>query len=1015
MFNSNTTWQSNLAQIPVTGNPTTVILDEPTSAIDPYSRRGIWDVILNHRHQSTCLVSTHYMQEADILGDRIAIINHGRLKCSGTTMYLKSKYGSGFFLNLTHSVGGMDPKKLEEQLLELLPLTENQSGTVRLASAEQNETSYSIDLESARSEQMVDVFQFLETTGKEQLGVDAFGISESTMEQVFFKVATDEYEEEVGTKPVENETAALLKPEEQTVGNNTSDFSLEATISSQHASLLYRLCLQFAAVIIKRFHMARRSKAGLFFQLIMPLFFVSLMILMDGLIKELARGGERDEMHLWKHDMKKPTVFYSGPKNAPVISSLLNFGLGTRCSTNSKTFNKSSCSLIENVTLPMAVQEKYPKVACSCNSCPNDAVNTAETIHLQTGDLLINLANTNVTDYLLKLNDFDLVGGIEWLNDSSFVDKSLLKGSGINLWDLSWFGFGGSGDVKELDKESFMKESDSKLAFDNPFTTENVFHLMSHTSKYLDLLTMTASPMDVVIAGTEYPLEGRRPTTREMDTRFMSLSFLNAYYNVLLRAKLSTNGRIDAQEYSMTLSTEEVSMTSDDVSMAVAMTVGTLAMISTIALIMPTFNALIITTDERMAGLKQLQFLMGLNRFVYWVANFAWDMALFMVSTSFMVALMACFPRIFDVNLLHFMYVALAFGCGMILAGYLMSLYLSRAHTAVMLEFIFAPFFTVASIVLYYFRDRDWQPTVVDMLTFLPPYFVGDSVMLMGILKYLPNAPALFSWEILGKRFTFCGIWSLAMLCLLFLFESGAWDAIRCAGADCQGSNAYRKAARSYPQLRPDQLDEDVVQEDQQCDRNSLANVSAEKRLLVVNRLSKAFDNKLAVDQVSFQVQPGECFGLLGMNGAGKTTLFKMLTGYHRRTAGTVRLNDNSLFSMVGGRAKPRRQISYCPQENVLFESLTPIEHLHYFGRIRGLTGGVRQEKIADVVKEVGLDEHKDKQSRALSGGNKRKLNFAISVLDTPDLLLLDEMTTGMDPKARKAAWNLLRYEIGVR
>ena len=103
------------------------------------------------------------------------------------------------------------------------------------------------------------------------------------------------------------------------------------------------------------------------------------------------------------------------------------------------------------------------------------------------------------------------------------------------------------------------------------------------------------------------------------------------------------------------------------------------------------------------------------------------------------------------------------------------------------------------------------------------------------------------------------------------------------------------------------------------------------------------------------------------------------------------------------------RLMSYCPQEDVLFERLSPSEHLQLYSRIRGIPSPQRSELVSAVVESVGLSPHVSKQSHALSGGNKRKLNFGIAILDWPECIFLDEMTTGMDPKARRAAWDCLQ------
>lgn len=196
----------------------------------------------------------------------------------------------------------------------------------------------------------------------------------------------------------------------------------------------------------------------------------------------------------------------------------------------------------------------------------------------------------------------------------------------------------------------------------------------------------------------------------------------------------------------------------------------------------------------------------------------------------------------------------------------------------------------------------------------------------------------------------------------------------------------------------PTPTDDDVIKtaEDVATLRDLLNDPTSEKNpnVLTVDRLSKFYNsgNKYAVRAVSFGVRRGECFGLLGVNGAGKSTLFQMLCGFHPPSGGDAFLLGINIFS---GRSRVSEHMSYCPQHDVLFEAMSVHEHLDHYARIRGIRAIDRQDVISTLIDDVGLTAHVDKAAGALSGGNKRKLNFAISMLDYPEVIFLDEMTTG--------------------
>ncbi|GLH06154.1 Multidrug resistance protein homolog 65 [Gryllus bimaculatus] len=177
---------------------------------------------------------------------------------------------------------------------------------------------------------------------------------------------------------------------------------------------------------------------------------------------------------------------------------------------------------------------------------------------------------------------------------------------------------------------------------------------------------------------------------------------------------------------------------------------------------------------------------------------------------------------------------------------------------------------------------------------------------------------------------------------------------------------------------------------------------------LLVNNLKKKYGilpKPLAVKGVSFQVKPGECFGLLGVNGAGKTTTFKMLTGAVVPTHGVA--------SIAGYRSDEHRsqylsQIGYCPQHDALIESLTANEVLKMYGSLRGVPKTKLNSEVEHWINMMGLREYRNKKCGMYSGGNKRKLMTAMALIGNPPLVFLDEPTSGVDPLSRRNLWNSL-------
>jgi ABC-2 type transport system ATP-binding protein len=168
-----------------------------------------------------------------------------------------------------------------------------------------------------------------------------------------------------------------------------------------------------------------------------------------------------------------------------------------------------------------------------------------------------------------------------------------------------------------------------------------------------------------------------------------------------------------------------------------------------------------------------------------------------------------------------------------------------------------------------------------------------------------------------------------------------------------------------------------------------------------VSGLEKAYGGVEAVRGIDFELRSGEVFGLLGPNGAGKTTTVEILEGYRRRDAGEVLVLG--VDPDRNGR-NWRARIGVVPQEGELFPNLTVLEHLRLFAGYYD-----RARPVAEVLRLVGLEEKADSKVRTLSGGQKRRLDLGIALIGDPELIFLDEPTTGFDPGARRAAWQTIR------
>ncbi|HXF82038.1 MAG TPA: ABC transporter ATP-binding protein [bacterium] len=176
--------------------------------------------------------------------------------------------------------------------------------------------------------------------------------------------------------------------------------------------------------------------------------------------------------------------------------------------------------------------------------------------------------------------------------------------------------------------------------------------------------------------------------------------------------------------------------------------------------------------------------------------------------------------------------------------------------------------------------------------------------------------------------------------------------------------------------------------------------------MIAVDRLIKRFGAVAAVDGVSFAVARGEIFGLLGPDGAGKTTLFRILAGVMAPTAGTARVAGADIRTETE-RVRPR--IGYMPQAFALYGDLTVSENLRFVAEVFGVPRVQIGPRLARLLQVSRLERFTLRRADHLSGGMKQKLALAATLLHEPDVLLLDEPTTGVDPLSRREFWQILQ------
>jgi ABC-2 type transport system ATP-binding protein len=178
--------------------------------------------------------------------------------------------------------------------------------------------------------------------------------------------------------------------------------------------------------------------------------------------------------------------------------------------------------------------------------------------------------------------------------------------------------------------------------------------------------------------------------------------------------------------------------------------------------------------------------------------------------------------------------------------------------------------------------------------------------------------------------------------------------------------------------------------------------------VLAIADVRKTYGRFPALNGVTFDVQPGELFGLLGPNGAGKTTLMSILAGLTAATSGEVRLFGQRFTT---DDRDTRRRIGLATQDLSIYPDLTARENLQFFGKLYGMRGADLTGRMNEMLAAVGLTDRANDRAGTFSGGMKRRLNLAAAVIHRPNLLLLDEPTTGVDPQSRNHIFEQVRAQ----
>lgn len=977
------------------GGSSVVLLDEPTSGMDPFSRRYTWDVIRRYKEDRCIILTTHFMDEAEILGDRIAILGEGQLRCVGSSLFLKKAYGVGYQLTIGRGnqpepeglkSESMDEKSCDNKIKFSFSGLSNNSvldpdAESRVNRAVQDavpeatvlsdvgaELSYQLPLTSAGS--FASMFDELDAE-VDNGAIGCYGVSITTLDEVFQLVTRGAAPYCQGLQRLQSLDSqsrvsaganGILKSMET---NGTADVTMESDHSVvnpvEQPLIKYDNQLftrHVSALLKKRALYFRRDKKAWVCTTILPTLFVFIGFLIFVLT---APSRLMDPLTL---DIRDYNPVFSPEDNLVVFNSPDNpFACQPGVCTH---------GWVENVS---STNELY--IFCGfearlLKSLPTNGLGRAG---------LENLLNGNCT-----------------IDESSSIAAGI--SSGLESADVS--------NVAEA-SSYLLSTSDTQRTSKYGaiwFTHEADSVIVENDQKYSDLATAQCQAASSLLDYVD-DCEGFGGVGYVVQYNF------TAYHGALMFEALANEALVRHAtgnpdfKVEATIAPLPVTKVENSIGTGENAFGAWFLVVLSFPFIGGAFATFVVS--EKASKARHLQTVAGVEPAAYWLSTFLWDSFNYQIPLWLTVGLMF----LFNVDILTtterevvYGVVAILFLYGPASAGF--SYCLSFAfRSASMCNVV---------IISVGFLVGMGGPIVVFILTFLArdvrrinrPELEDIAIVLTWIFRVTPSfclgnglfrAINIESFLFLAKDDSltaFTGpillneVYFLAGQCVVYLLLA--------IGLDLKASSP----GNTSPHQGFDNEDDDVAAE-----RERVTSGAAVDDKIVMKNLVKVYKGgKVAVDGLSLGIAPGECFGLLGINGAGKTTTMGMLTGEFPPTGGDATLAG---FSVARQPHKIRRRIGYCPQFDAIFPKLTGREHVELYAAIKGVPAHLISAVADRKLTEVGLRmKDADRLSSKYSGGMKRRLSLACATIGQPGIIFLDECSTGVDPVARRDIWRLV-------
>ena len=1037
-----------------------IVLDEPTAGIDINVRHCLWNFLLRMKQRDkTIIISTHYMEEAEVLGDSIILIKDGRIRAQGSSADLKKSVGKGYLLKVSIDAKDMQKNSLIAEYMQSL------AQDIRVVSSCAGEIQFAVP--SSVRAAIPSVLENLEAPEvQKRFGILNVGISNTTLEEVFLELcgATDAQDDSPLLHTVEEPLKGdkFFKDQHSGPIKRLWDFSTTflSYIFSSANPVVTRLCrwkpLAHIRVLIGKKHKnTTRDKIFWFYSMLFPLFLLLVLLMgWDRAMDKVSKGEIDGDL--------TGDEFSLAPREESLLSSIQQIALrrntfATRWPTamdfsmNRVFYAKGKKHRLRLCADDLRLPALSPRVIGKCqlgkNMTAKDSkgyVDMWQHVHFPKSDETVRLQRFLSSAKALVAPIVD--------KESSYGRKRFAYATGLY----------------------YPAANDDRPRRVVWYRTD----ALHSPPRLLNDIYAEAYPDSTHKMVVSHPLRLPRKEPGPLNSTLPS-----AFTDV----KGAAQSRSDAPVVAPNILQSVHSLT-----LSIFLTLP-------IAFIPPAFLPFLI--KEHSSGMRHLQALAGVSRISYWVANFVYDLLMIVVATHTAILLtLRAFGRfeyvgslesLLATSLLLFLYTTASLSF-----VYLSSKFFQNPNTGSnfvrVLFSVSGYFLLLCTLVLRASESAYYAPLHALFASAFPTYSLGDGLLGLSIryILRLLNGPGqipveewdkvaakegfrgfgrpsdyqnIFAPMVTGNAMLYLLMQTMVFSLLLLISEQSIWEKLQSivvaklflpeeVKQTEPGWQPGERTAITTKHVSKAYLHRNIIVEGIVYGLQRFALTGFLRRLLRVDSTKR---ETIALQNFSLAVHSGEKFGFLGINGAGKTTTMRILSKNVLPTFGLVQLGKfQSSLSRGRHQALEAVRVGYCPQTDCLFDFLTPYEHLELFYDLRecanahdslraalhadrahhsshtegqgaGWSSWVSHMKAAleaknqndrkkkkliyELLRDMQLLTHMDciHVGEKLSGGNKRRLNGLIALLGT-NIWLLDEPSAGLDPIGRRQYWNLI-------